>query len=35
MPAADGKNYLTDVVDIEQLFRLIQSMPSPTAEPFK
>ena len=35
MRAADGKNYLTDVADIEQLFRLIQSIPSPKAEPFK
>ena len=33
--AADGKKYLTDVADIEQLFRLIQSIPSPKAEPFK
>ena len=35
MHAADGKNYLTDVADTEQLFRLIQSIPSPKAEPFK
>lgn len=35
MPAADGKNYKTDVLDTQQLFRLIQSMPSPKAEPFK
>lgn len=35
MPAADGKKYLTDVADTEQLFRLIQSIPSPKAEPFK
>lgn len=35
LPAADGKKYLTDVADIEQLFRLIQSIPSPKAEPFK
>ncbi len=35
MSAADGKNYLTDVADTEQLFRLIQSIPSPKAEPFK
>jgi hypothetical protein len=35
LPAADGKNYLTDVADVEQLFRLIQSIPSPKAEPFK
>ncbi len=35
MKAADGKFYLTDVADTEQLFRLIQSIPSPKAEPFK
>ena len=35
MPAADGKMRLTDVADAEQLFRLIQSIPSPKAEPFK
>jgi len=35
MAAADGKMYLTDVADVEQLFRLIQSIPSPKAEPFK
>ena len=35
MLAADGKKYLTDVVSTEQLFRLIQSIPSPKAEPFK
>lgn len=35
MFAADGKQRLTDVADIEQLFRLIQSIPSPKAEPFK
>lgn len=35
MESADGKNYLTDVADTEQLFRLIQSIPSPKAEPFK
>ena len=35
MRAVDGKNYLTDVADTEQLFRLIQSIPSPKAEPFK
>jgi len=35
MPSADGKMYLTDVADAEQLFRLIQSIPSPKAEPFK
>jgi len=31
----DGKKYKTDVMNIEQLFRLIQSIPSPKAEPFK
>jgi BRO family, N-terminal domain len=35
MPAPDGKLRLTDVADTEQLFRLIQSIPSPKAEPFK
>lgn len=35
MPSADGKFYNTDVADTEQLFRLIQSIPSPKAEPFK
>ena len=35
MPSADGKYYLTDVANTEQLFRLIQSIPSPKAEPFK
>jgi hypothetical protein len=35
MKSSDGKNYLTDVADTEQLFRLIQSIPSPKAEPFK
>lgn len=35
MLAADGKMRMTDVVDTEQLFRLIQSIPSPKAEPFK
>lgn len=35
MLSSDGKNYLTDVADTEQLFRLIQSIPSPKAEPFK
>jgi len=34
MLAADGKMRLTDVADTEQLFRLIQSIPSPKAEPF-
>lgn len=33
--SSDGKRYLTDVADQEQLFRLIQSIPSPKAEPFK
>ncbi len=33
--APDGKMRLTDVADVEQLFRLIQSVPSPKAEPFK
>lgn len=33
--AADGKKYLTDCADTETLFRLIQSIPSPKAEPFK
>jgi len=33
--SSDGKYYKTDVADIEQLFRLIQSIPSPKAEPFK
>jgi len=35
MRAADGKMRLTDVADVNQLFRLIQSIPSPKAEPFK
>ena len=35
MQAEDGKSRLTDVADTEQLFRLIQSIPSPKAEPFK
>jgi len=35
MEAEDGKFRLTDVADTEQLFRLIQSIPSPKAEPFK
>ena len=35
MLSADGKFYKTDVADTEQLFRLIQSIPSPKAEPFK
>jgi len=35
MPAADGKMRVTDMADIEVMFRLIQSIPSPKAEPFK
>ena len=35
LTSADGKSYKTDVADTEQLFRLIQSIPSPKAEPFK
>lgn len=35
MLSSDGKYYKTDVADTEQLFRLIQSIPSPKAEPFK
>jgi len=35
MPASDGKYYLTDVLDTENVLRLIQSIPSPKAEPFK
>jgi DNA-damage-inducible protein D len=35
LQSADGKFYLTDVADTEQLLRLIQSIPSPKAEPFK
>ena len=35
MQSADGKQYLTDVADTEQLLRLIQTIPSPKAEPFK
>ena len=35
LPAADGKMRKTDVADMDQLFRLIQSIPSPKAEPFK
>ena len=33
--SSDGKLYRTDVADTQQLFRLIQSIPSPKAEPFK
>jgi hypothetical protein len=35
MRSADGKQYLTDVANTEQLLRLVQSIPSPKAEPFK
>lgn len=35
LEAPDGKMRLTDVADVEQIFRLIQSIPSPKAEPFK
>lgn len=35
LQAADGKKYLTDVADMEQIFRIIQSVPSPKAEPIK
>lgn len=35
LQAADGKKYLTDVANVETLLRLIQSIPSPKAEPFK
>lgn len=35
LPAADGKKYLTDVADTEQILRLIQSIPRKRAEPFK
>ena len=35
LPAADGKCYKTDVADQEEMFRLIQSIPSPKAEPIK
>ncbi len=35
MASSDGKFYNTDIADTEQLFRLIQSVPSPKAEPFK
>ena len=35
MPSNDGKMYKTDVMTTQQLFRLIQSVPSPKAEPFK
>ena len=35
LEAADGKKYLTDVADAETVLRLIQSIPSPKAEPIK
>ena len=35
LKASDGKKYLTDVANVETLLRLIQSIPSPKAEPFK
>jgi DNA-damage-inducible protein D len=35
LPASDGKNYETDCADTEGIFRIIQSIPSPKAEPFK
>ena len=35
LPAADGRNYLTDVATAETLLRLVQSVPSPKAEPIK
>ena len=35
MQSADGKSYTTDIADTQQLLRLIQSIPSPKAEPFK
>ena len=35
MASKDGKKYMTDVADTQQLLRLIQSIPSPKAEPFK
>lgn len=35
MQSADGKYYKTDVADLDQMFRLIQSIPSSKAEPFK
>ncbi len=35
MQSSDGKSYLTDVLDTENILRLIQSIPSPKAEPFK
>ena len=35
MKSSDGKMYTTDAVDIQGIFRIIQSIPSPKAEPFK
>ena len=35
LPSQDGKKRLTDVADLEEVFRIIQSIPSPKAEPFK
>jgi prophage antirepressor-like protein len=35
LQSSDGKKYLTDVLDTENILRLIQSIPSPKAEPFK
>jgi hypothetical protein len=35
LEAADGKNYLTDVANAQTLLRLVQSVPSPKAEPIK
>ncbi len=35
LPSADGKNYETDCANTEVMFRIIQSIPSPKAEPFK
>lgn len=35
LPAADGKSYKTDCLDTEGILRLVQSVPSPKAEPFK
>jgi prophage antirepressor-like protein len=35
LQASDGKNYLTDCANTETLFRIIQTIPSPKAEPFK
>jgi len=35
LPSSDGKKYTTDCADVEALLRIIQSIPSPKAEPFK